>query len=412
MRRALISALFAATSAVAPNSASAAPEDPGTPTIVVTEERIRDYRDRLAECVARDCPTNEDADASLALAETLFLEGDYHESRDVLRASLRRNADNAGNFPEPVSDLYRAHARLSRHMGHVNDTRRSTYGILSALKEGLPEEDYRHFTARFEIAEHLIQSGNIIGARRELTRLEEVAREAGRDDVVALAEIRGQWFDYIAAINGESGNDPKDVKLRLLRMTRLTEPPQRMLETGARILLSRIYRSEGDDTRADALLAEIGQGNARTGGPRRLLFSPAYELQVQQIPPMQGAASLAELISFGGGYAEQSDNFENTWIDVGFWVMPDGGVTGLEILRRGAGPGWADPLLESIRGRRYSPAAEASYRLERYSYTADLERVLRSHIPQRSSRARVEYLDLTTGETPGAPPGTDGSADG
>jgi len=384
-------------------SPAAAQSDPDQPAIVVVGERIQDYRDRLARCLARHCPTNEDADASLALAEALFLSGEYRDGRDILQASLRRNRGNAGAFPEPVSDLYRAHARISRHLGFADDTRRSTYGILSALREGLPQEDYRHFTARLEIAEHLIQSGNIVSARRELARLIEVARAAGRDDVVTLAELRGLWFDFIAGRAGEEGTRAQDAQLSLMRMSQLTDPAQRMRATGARILLARIHRVQGNAARADALLAEIGRSDAGRAN-RRLLVSPPYELVVNQIEPMSSATSIRELIRYSSGYGQTSDNFEHKWIDVGFWVMPNGQVSGLEILRRGSNPAWAEPLLVSIRGRRYAEAADATYRLERYSYTADYERVLRSHIPQRSRRARVEYLDLTTSEPPPVPP--------
>jgi len=397
-------AVFLAVLLAAPAAAQTPPQsEPAEQTILVTGQRIQDYRDRLAACLARHCPTDEDADASLALAEALFLTGEYRDGRDVLQASLRRNGRNARAFPEPVSDLYRAHARLSRHLGFANDTRRSTYGILSALREGIPQEDHRHFTARFELAEHLIQSGNISSARRELARLVDVARAASRDDVVALAELRGLWFDYIAARSGEPGNDKEVTRQRLIQLSRLTGPAQRMRATGATILLARIYRDEGNGARADALLAEIGRSGAGQGS-RRLLHSPPYELVVQQIEPMQGAREIRELIRYTSGYGTTSDNFEHKWIDVGFWVLPNGQVTGLEILRQGSNPAWADPLIVSIRGRRYAPAVEPSYRLERYSYTSDYERTLRSRIPQRSRRARVEYLDLTTGERPPNPP--------
>src|SRR3954449_11281586 len=112
MSFAMMLALLQATSAV-PQAV-----EPGEdPAIVVTAQRIADYRSRLAACLARHCPTNEDADATLALAEALFLNGAYHEARDEVQASLRRNRGQARAFPEPVSDLYRAHARLSRHLG-------------------------------------------------------------------------------------------------------------------------------------------------------------------------------------------------------------------------------------------------------------------------------------------------------
>jgi hypothetical protein len=374
-----------------------------SPTITVTGLRIQEYRDGLAACLARRCPTNEDGDATLALAEALLLQGEYRESRDIVQASLRRNRGNAGSFPEPVSDLYRAHARLSHHLGFADDARRSTFGILGALQEGLPQEDYRHFTARFELGEYLIQSGNIVSARRELTRLREVAQAAGRDDVVALAELRGLWFDYIAARAGEEGGRDLDAKRTLVRLSQLTEPAQRMRAMGARILLSRIHRIEGRAAEADALLAEIGRSSAG-GNARHLLFSPPYELVEHQIEPMAGAMTFRELIKFSSGYGQTPDNFEGKWIDVGFWVMPDGRVSGLEILRQGANPDWANPLLGSIRGRRYAPADAASYRLERYTYTADYEQVLRTRIPQRSRRARVEFIDLTTSDAPPAPP--------
>ena len=83
-----------------------------TEPIVVTGIRIQDYRDRLAACLARSCPPNEDIDATTALAEACSLEGEYREARTVLRASLGRNRDEAARYPEPVSDLYRASARV------------------------------------------------------------------------------------------------------------------------------------------------------------------------------------------------------------------------------------------------------------------------------------------------------------
>lgn len=388
-------------------AAAAQPPPQQAPTITVTGPRLQDYRDRLAACLARRCPTDEDADATLALAEALLIEGDYRASRDVVQASLRRNRGQAGAFPEPVSDLYRAHARLSHHLGFADDARRSTFGILSALQAGLPAEDYRHFTARLELGEYLIQSGNIVSARRELARLREVARAAGRDDVVALAELRGLWFDYIAGRAGEEGSRDRDARLELMRLSRLTDPAQRMRMIGAKILLSRIHRIEGRAALADALPAEIGRSQTGQAG-RRLLHSPPYQLVEHQIEPMMGATTFRELIGFSSGYGQTPDNFEGKWIDVGFWVMPDGHVSGLEILRRGANADWANPLIGSIRGRRYAAAAEPSYRLERYTYTADYEQVLRTRIPQRSRRARVEYLDLTTeGAAPGPPPAAD-----
>ena len=357
---------------------AAAQVDSGQPAIVVTGQRIQDLRDALARCLARNCPTNEDADATLALAEALFLNGDYREGRDTVQASLRRNSGNARAFPEPVSDLYRAHGRLSRHLGFDQDGRRSTYGILRALREGIPQEDYRHFTARFEIIDLLMRSANFQSARRELRELIQVARRAGREDVATIAELRLLMIDDIIYPQGEA-------RQRLIQMSRLTGPEDRMRATGARIMLARIYRSEGHPERADALITDIAR-SARTATSRRLLHAPEYRLPVQGV---------GELIP--GGIP---DNFEDKWIDVGFWVTPDGRVSGLEVLRNQNDMSWADPLIRSIRNRRYTEGPEATYRMERYTYTAGYTRATRTRMAVRSDVARVEYLDLTTDEAP------------
>jgi hypothetical protein len=370
------------------------------PTITVTGVRIQDLRDRLAACLARRCPTNEDADATLALAEALFLEGDYAEGRAAVQASLRRNRRAAGEFPEPVSDLYRAHARFSRHLGLDPDARRSTYGILSALREGIPVEDHRHFTARLEISEMQATAGDLVMARRELTELARVAHGAGREDVATIAELRMIWLDLLDDQRGPA-------RQRLIALTRLTNPADGMRATGAKLLLSRLYRREGDAARADALLAEIASSPGASA--RRRLLNPAeYQLAVRQvIDPTQeipDSGNPLTMSTFANRTRRLSDNVEDKWIDVGFWILPNGRVSGLEVLRQSTSPDWADPLIASIHNRIYSNGSEPTYRLERYTYTAGFEIVAGSHIPSRTRDVRVEYLDLTAGATPDAPP--------
>ena len=401
MRYVLLLSLLAAAPALAQGPSQ---EDGGRP-ILVTGQRIQDFRDALARCLARRCPPNEDADATLALSEALFLNGGYHEARGILQAALRRNRDEARGYPEPVSDLYRAHSRVSRHLGEDEDGRRSTYGALGALQQGLPTEDHRHFTARLEISEMQMQRGHIAGARRELQTLARIARAAGREDVATVADLRILWFELI--VDRQSA-----ARQSLIEMARLAGPRDRMRATGAKLLLARLYRSEGQDGRADALLAEVGRA-AAAGGRRRLLHAPPYEMQVlDHVTPRDtvdtgwGVGVMAGAnFTVTNVLTHHSDNFEDKWIDVGFWIMPDGRVAGFEILRNRNNPDWADPMIASLRGRIYSAGPEATYRIERYSYTAPYERVTGTNIRRRSRAARVEYLDLTTpGAAPGAPP--------
>ena len=351
--------------------------------IIVTGIRIQDYRDRLAACLARNCPPDEDIAATLALAEALFLEGEYGEARNVAWASIGRNRGHAAQYPEPVSGLYRAHSRLSRHLGFDREALRSANEVLDSLQAGIPEEDFRHFTARFELAAMQMASGRYNAAQRELDRIARRARDSGRDDVAVMAELRSLLYEDVALPNGPA-------RARLIQLSRQTDPERRLETTGAKALLARIYIGEGERERAAELLAEIGAG---TSAQRRLIFAPRYQL----------LGANAE----GDGLLRWSENFEGKWIDVGFWVMPDGRVAELEVMRSGGETVWARPLLESIRGRVYSTAEEPTYRLERYTLTARREQPTGSHIQrQMSDMARVEYLDLTLPEAPAGDPPT------
>lgn len=389
------SALLLATMTMA-QPASADPN-----TIVVTGIRAQDYRDRLAACLARNCPPNEDIDATLALAEALFVEGEYGDARSAIRASLARNRRHTRDFPEPVSDLYRANARVAHHLGRDREAEISTYQILAALRTGLPVEDHRHFTARLEIAQSMTAAGRSETAQRELRRLMEVARAGGREDVAQMAELRALWLNYSAAPYGPTKN-------RLLDLSRSTDPQQRILASGARAMLVRIYSAEGDEDRANAIIADMARDGDR---PRQLLFSPPYRLVQQHDPEdtRRTGNALAEQGLYVANTAERlTDTYDDKWIDVGFWVQPDGQVAELQILRRGRGSGgWEDPLLESIQGRRYSPGDRSTYRLERYTYSATLHYTATgTHISDRSPRARIEYLDLSQGASPPPAPGS------
>ena len=392
--------------ALASTSAFAqAPAEPGTQTIVVTAQRLQDYRDRLAACLARHCPPNEDVDATLALAEALFVNGDYHPASQAIRASLSRNRSRARDYPEPVSDLYRANARVARHLGLDRDAELSTYAILRALRAGLPTEDYRHFTARLEIAESLARYGyRYYSSQHELRELIERARAAGRDDVVAMAELRILWLDYL------QGTWRAPPSAAVLEMARSADPRRSI---GAKMMLVRIYSRRGDTARADAVIAELG----RSGRRRQILYNPTAELLQREIGGPQGAIARADAppspppgqqargANLTANLADRLvDNFEDKWVEVGFWIRPDGRVEELEIVRQRHGAGWSAPILQSIRGRRYAAYDGRTYRLERYTYTSALRQVGGSHIPQHSPGARIEFFDLSEGAAPPPPP--------
>lgn len=380
-----LSAFAASAVALAAASAAAQPGRGDGQTVTVVGQNVQAYRNRLAACLARNCPVNEDVDASLALAESLFLNGEYRDARSIVRASLGRNRDRAAAFPEPVSDLYRVQARLARHIGYDREARLAAFDILNALRAGLPTEDHRHFTARLEIADMQFQSGNLNGALRALHDLIDIARAAGREDVVVRAELR-EAFYRLTAVPGNG-----EVRARLEQWANREDDANRFRATGARLLLARLYRGEGDITRSDALFDQVARSSAASAS-RRLLYSPRFQLA--QMSRLDGEDPLdpANL----SPHTQIPDDMENGWIDVGFWVGSDGRVSEVEILRRGAEPGWSGPLLRSIERRRYTSAAEPTYKIERYTYTSQWFQGTGSRLARRSPAARVEYLDLTT----------------
>jgi hypothetical protein len=261
---------------------------------------------------------------------------------------------------------------------------------LLALRTGLPVEDHRHFTARLEIAQSLVAFGQYREARRELERLAGLARAAGREDVARVAELRSIWASYLEVPHGTA-------ERRLIEMSRRTGPEHRISSIGAKMLLLRIYGERRDTARSEILLAQFRQDNP----PRRqLLVNPPYQLAVHDGSDNSGKwGSQAARSNMDTTLSRRVGNFEDMWIDVAFWIQPDGRVADLQIVRRSGRADWADPLLQSIRGRRYASigGTEPTYRLERYTYTAGYESRTGSRIQQRSPLARVEYLDLTGG---------------
>ena len=93
-----------------------------------------------------------------------------------------------------------------------------------------------------------------------------------------------------------------------------------------------------------------------------------------------------------------ANDFDDNWVDVGFWVTPDGKVNDAEVLRSRGDTFWAQPLLRSVQGRIYSPSSDpdGTYRVERYTWTSLWEYDhTGTHMRQRSAAGRIEFLDLT-----------------
>ena len=362
--------------ALAPAAAQETRED--GQTIVVTGQSIDDTARALAECLKRGCPPDEDIDASLAHAENLFVAGDYKKARATTLAALSRNAKHAKRYPVDVSDLYRANGRIAAHLGEAADYERSTASIKRALKAGLPKADVRLIGAELETAGMYASLGRLERARQIYEGVQRDARAVGRPDLAALAKVRAAWLHKLAG-------DPWLARQALKEIADDRDPAARVSRVTALILIARLDRQQGKESSPESLIAELRGLNTQKPV---LLFQP-------QIPMTSRAAGEGESGSVTRLMA--TENFEKEWIDVGFWVTPEGRVSDLELLRsRGSGH-WAKPLLRAIAGRIYSPSGEppGTYRVERYTYTSHWTDVTGSRLRVRSPDARIEMLDLT-----------------
>jgi hypothetical protein len=181
------------------------------------------------------------------------------------------------------------------------------------------------------------------------------------------------------------------------------------------MLLVRIYNARGQSRQADALIAQI----AGRGTHRQLLFAPEYNLVQQDNVEARAAngRAIMQSLQVGGppmlvdNLTDRLTDIYDQLIDVGFRIRPDGTVVDVQVLNNRGAPGWAPPLLQSISGRRYAVARDGSetYRVERYSYTAErrTQGLTGTHIANRSPRGRVEFRELSETNippTPGTPP--------
>jgi hypothetical protein len=380
------------------------------PSIIVTGRAIQDNKTALAACLARRCPPDQDIDATLALAESQLIDGEYHDARRTLLASLGRNKDEASRYPIPLSDLYRANGKVAADLGLDSDYYRSTWGIYRTLKYGLPSDDVRRFSALMEVAEMMYRTRGHERARLYYELIAGQARKAGRPDIAALAELR-------SAIRHLPPNSSWQLA-EIRRVASLSDPGMRAPALEAKLALARMAYAKGDESQAQIIQNELAVLNIKRP---ILIYSPPYEMPERDTPrgsevesavarnifnvpaPGEGnAGGLGVTYTKHGPAALATSritpNVEDMWLDVAFRVTPEGRVADLRVARSKGDAFWAKPLLASIAGRRYTPGdpnSATSRRFERYTYTSGFEKKSGTHSNGHSPDTRVEYMDLS-----------------
>jgi tetratricopeptide (TPR) repeat protein len=373
-------ALFLATAAAAATAPVPAPATGSDKPIIVTGTPLRQTERNLKECLARHCPPNEDIDATLAHAENLFVAGDYKQARSTTLASIGRNAKYAKQYPVDVSDLYRANGRIAAHLGEGHDYEFSTAAMRRILSDSFGRKDTRVISAELEVASMYAGIGRIDRAKQLYDEAERDAKAIGREDLAGVVRVRAAWLHEL---QGESWLTRQDLQ----KIADDPSPGARAARLTALVLLARLDRLEKKPDKLDTLLAELRTTPGKTPA---LLFSPRIELTGRMTDPEHQTMSSLTLMP--------TSNFDDQWVDVGFWVTPEGKVSDAEILRGHGDTGWAAPLLRSVAGRIYSPISDpdGTYRVERYTWTSLWEYDhTGTHMRERSPDGRIEFLDLT-----------------
>jgi hypothetical protein len=361
--------------------------------IVITGQRLVEAQ---AECVRAGCTPLRDARASIAVAEVQFRDGAYLDAKKLLSAAISRNRDKAAEAPRAVAALYEAYATVALHEGDQLAYRRAVANQVETLKGNLPPGDISVVAAATALGDMWLTLGQYRKADAAYSSVEKDAVVGGQDRSAMLAGMKRTW---LAAARGDRPGALK--MLDALETRPIAREPG--FWTALRVLRLRVAARNADDKAISSLIAELGQDANPV-----LIWAPPYKANA-------AAAANANARKFGDPDvipAGSADLDGIQWVDIGFWIRPDGRTAEAEILRGSRSRGWVAPALTQIGGRRYAAStvsAEAvqgqaggTYRIERFTKRTQYVTPKGSLIARRVAIGGFEIVDITG--TPGDPP--------
>jgi hypothetical protein len=165
------------------------------------------------------------------------------------------------------------------------------------------------------------------------------------------------------------------------------------------VIRFRMAARDASDEEVVKLAGEIRQSQ---GMEPALLWAPSF-------PTDATVAANTDARKFG-----LTDAFPNRtsdiggiqWIDVGFWIRPDGHTAEMEVLRRSKTAPWSEQMLAQIGGRRYASSSQMAsettaaaingvYRVERITRRSTYDTPTGSLIRRRITDEGFEILALT-----------------
>lgn len=376
-------------------SAQPAVPDPATiddaGTITVTATKISDLADAARACEQYRCSTRKDVAVTVAYASALFDAGNYLEAKRLLAAGVARVKGAARQEPMAVSQIYTAQATLSMHEGDQDTTRAASWASRNVLADAPSVRPLPKLVAEARLADWQYRVGQKVDAEARYADIVRVATVNGLQPVANSAVLRRAM-----ALNA-LGRRSESVAL-LEGLAARTDPQSADARRAALAMASRQAFEAGDLAAADAFSGRLA---AIAGTVEPLLVSS---------PPMPrpGALTsvpLGDLLNADRG-ANGSALVGLRWVDVGFWIKPDGQVDDVSILRGSDQLGWATPLIGHVKARRYSAFAvqagdiDGRYRVERYTLTADYSVPIGSLVRRRVRNPRFELMEMTNAAPP------------
>lgn len=365
--------------------------------VIVYGESLADSARRLNECIDRGCAPDQDIAATLRHAENQFVAGDYLNARRTLIASRSRNKRFSKTFPIDVANLLRANSRVAAHLGEGEAQFMGALDTVSALRAGLPDDHPRVLGARVELGDTYARFGRVNEAEKQYRAVAHQANDLGLPRVEGHALLRiAAMYTFLA--ESDPATYRYSAKRSLDSLANNTDSDLAPFAGAARVLKARLAFRSGDSSVVDALIASY-QAQPANLTPT-LLYAPKIDLAASPRTPN---------LNIDNGFSSALGrlpvrNVDDQWVDVGFWVAPDGRVTDAGVLRESkkysnSNP-WVKPILASIEGRRYAPIAldpsdPGVFRVERYTYTSRYTDITGSRIRQRGIEPRIEFLDLS-----------------
>jgi hypothetical protein len=383
--------------------------------IVVTGTPLSDTAKALADCIARNCPVDEEIRAALAHAENQFVAGKYRDAKSTLYKTVGRTRKYGADYPIEVSDLFRARSRVAEHLGEPRDFQISVLDMRDVLRMGVGRDDPRALIAQIEVGESRDKLGFPEEAMRIYDGVETEALSKGEVRIAEFATLRKNILLYNFAIAQNMRGDARKALSAIEKLADSQNTAAPDVKIMANVTLARLERSIGRMDRTNALVQQIA---TRDGATKPVLLSsepikmaPKGELirnggmGGRKINPRDTAGgmapgqNIADLKRFGIQY-------EGRWADIGYWINANGNVQDIELLRSGGSTkSWLNPIVTSIQSRIYAPlntkklASEGGiYMVERYTYTADyfeMRYETGTRIARRGSEPKIVMINLT-----------------